>query len=62
MGVFNFYKEFLFLLRKKFPDEARKAAKGERDEKIYGTATKKQIKELEKEGIDVFKVPEIKDN
>ena len=47
---------------KKFPDEARKAAKGERDEKIYGTATKKQIKELEKEGIDIFKVPEIKDN
>ena len=47
---------------KKFPDEARKAAQGERDEKIYGTATKKQIKELEKEGIDIFKVPEIKDN
>ena len=47
---------------KQFPQEARKAAKGERDEKIYGTATKKQIKELEKEGIDIFKVPEIKDN
>ena len=47
---------------KQFAQEARKAAKGERDEKIYGTATKKQIKELEKEGIDIFKVPEIKDN
>ena len=55
-------KDELVDVGKKFPDEARKAAKGERDEKIYGTATKKQIKELEKEGIDVFKVPEIKDN
>jgi hypothetical protein len=54
-------KEFVDV-GKKFPQEARKAAKGERDEKIYGTATKKQLKELEKEGIDVFKVPEIKDN
>ena len=47
---------------KKFPEEARKAYKGERDEKIYGTATKKQIKELESEGIDIFPVPEVKDN
>lgn len=54
-------KEFVDV-GKKFPQEARKAAKGERDEKIYGTATKKQLKELEKEGIDVFQVPEIKDN
>ena len=47
---------------KKFPQEARKAAKGQRDEKIYGTATKKEIKQLEKEGIDIFPIPEIKDN
>ena len=47
---------------KKFPEEARKASKGKRDEKIYGTATKKQIKELESEGIDIFPVPELKDN
>ena len=47
---------------KKFAQEARKASKGERDEKIYGTATKKEIKQLEKEGIDIFPVPEIKDN
>lgn len=46
----------------KFPEEARKAFKGERDEKIYGTATKKELKELDKEGIDIFPVPEIKDN
>tara|TARA_B100000214_G_scaffold305357_1_gene236281 strand:+ start:543 stop:962 length:420 start_codon:yes stop_codon:yes gene_type:complete len=55
-------KEEFVDVGKKFPDEARKAAKGQRDEKIYGTATKKQVKELQKEGIDVFKVPEIKDN
>ena len=47
---------------KKFAQEARKASKGERDEKIYGTATKKEIKQLEKERIDIFPVPEIKDN
>ena len=47
---------------KKFAQEARKASKGERDEKIYGIATKKEIKQLEKEGIDIFPVPEIKDN
>lgn len=47
---------------KQFPEEARKASRGERDEKIYGTATKKELKELEKEGIDIFRVPEIKDN
>ena len=47
---------------KKFAGEARKASKGERDDKIYGTATKKEIKELQKDGIDIFPVPEIKDN
>tara|TARA_Y100000114_G_C11757052_1_gene327445 strand:+ start:2185 stop:2610 length:426 start_codon:yes stop_codon:yes gene_type:complete len=47
---------------KQFAQEARKASRGERDEKIYGTATKKEIKQLEKEGIDIFPVPEIKDN
>ena len=46
----------------KFPEEARKASRGERDEKIYGTATKKELKDLNKEGIDIFPVPEIKDN
>jgi hypothetical protein len=47
---------------KQFPEEARKAVKGKRDEKFYGTATKKELKELKNEGIDIFKVPEIKDN
>ena len=47
---------------KKFAEEARKASRGERDEKIYGTATKKEVKQLQKDGIDIFPVPEIKDN
>ena len=47
---------------KKFAQEARKASRGERDEKIYGTATKKEVKQLQKDGIDIFPVPEIKDN
>ena len=47
---------------KNFAQEARKASRGERDEKIYGSATKKEVKQLQKDGIDIFPVPEIKDN
>lgn len=46
----------------RFYDEAIKAHVGERDEKIYGTPTKDQINDLLEEGIDLFHVPEIKDN
>ena len=47
---------------KEFPKEARKAIKGKRNEEFYGTATKKEANELVKEGIDLFHVPEVKDN
>ena len=47
---------------KNFPKEARKAVKGKRIEEFYGTATKKETNELVKEGIDLFHVPEVKDN
>jgi len=47
---------------KNFPTEARKAVKGKRNEEFYGTATKKETNELVKEGIDLFHVPEVKDN
>ena len=47
---------------KNFPKEARKAVKGKRNEEFYGTATKKEADELIKDGIDLFHVPEIKDN
>jgi hypothetical protein len=47
---------------KNFPREARKAQGGKRNEEFYGTATKKEAKELLNEGIDLFNVPEVKDN
>jgi len=47
---------------KNFPREARKASVGERDENFYGSATKKEANELISEGIDLFHVPDIKDN
>ena len=47
---------------KDFPREARKAQVGDRNEGFYGTATKKEANELINDGIDLFHVPEIKDN
>ena len=47
---------------KNFPKEARKAVKGKRNEEFYGTATEKEAKELLNDGIDLFNVPEVKDN
>ena len=47
---------------KNFPREARKASVGERNEEFYGTATKKEANELLDDGIDLFHVPEVKDN
>ena len=61
-GIEDTVKKTFTNVGNRFPAEARKASRGERDERIYGTATKKQIKELKKEGIDIFPVPEIKDN
>jgi|TARA_S200000501_G_scaffold74990_1_gene66820 hypothetical protein len=47
---------------KNFAKEARKAHKGKRNQEFYGTASKKEAKKLLDEGIDLFHVPEIKDN
>jgi hypothetical protein len=47
---------------KNFPREARKAQVGERDEEFYGTATKKEAKELLDEGVDLFHIPKVRDN
>jgi hypothetical protein len=46
----------------RFANECRKAEAGERDDHIYGTATDKEIKDLQKEGIGVIGVPDVKDN
>ena len=47
---------------KNFAKEARKAQKGKRDQKFYGTPTNKETDKLLEEGIDLFAVPDYKDN
>jgi len=47
---------------KNFAKEARKAAKGKRDQKFYGKTTKEEANQLLDEGIDLFAVPDYKDN
>jgi len=47
---------------KDFAKEARKAHRGERNEEFYGSATNNEAEELLEEGIDLFHVPDIKDN
>lgn len=45
-----------------FVKEYRKHEKGDRDDKFYGTPNRKEIKELLDEGINLYHVPEIKDD
>ena len=47
---------------KNFAREARKAHKGKRDQKFYGNPTKEETNKLLDEGIDLFAVPDYKDN
>ena len=47
---------------KNFAKEARNAAKGKRNQKFYGTTTKEEANKLLDEGIDLFAVPDYKDN
>ena len=47
---------------KNFAKEARKAHKGKRDKKFYVTASKEEANKLLDEGIDLFAVPDYKDN
>ena len=46
----------------KFYNEAIKASEGNRDDKFYGTPTKEEVNDLLDDGIDLFHVPDIKDN
>lgn len=46
----------------KFVKEYRKHEKGERDDKFYGTPSKEEVKELLEEGIDLFHLPNVKDD
>jgi len=47
---------------KKFYKEAKKAAKGQRNDKFYGTPSDKEVNKMLEEGIDLFHVPKVKDN
>ena len=47
---------------KNFAKEARKAHKGKRDQKFYGKPSKEETNKLLDEGIDLFAVPDYKDN
>ena len=47
---------------KNFAREARQAHKGKRDQKFYGNPTKEETNQLLDEGIDLFAVPDYKDN
>ncbi len=47
---------------KNFAKEARKAHEGKRNQKFYGTTTKEEANKLLDEGIDLFAVPDYKDN
>ena len=47
---------------KNFAKEARKAHKGKRDQKFYGRPSKEETNKLLDEGIDLFAVPDYKDN
>ena len=45
-----------------FYKEAVKASDGERDDKFYGTPSQEEVNELLDKGVDLFHVPNIKDN
>ena len=47
---------------KKFYKEAKKAVKGERNQKFYGTPSDEEVNKLLDEGVDLFHVPKVKDN
>ena len=46
----------------RFVKEYRKHEKGERDDKFYGVPSKEEVKELVEEGVDLFHLPNVKDD
>jgi len=46
----------------RFVKEYRKHEKGERDDKFYGVPSKEEEKELVEEGVDLFHLPNVKDD
>ena len=46
----------------RFVKEYRKHENGERDDKFYGVPSKEEVKELVEEGVDLFHLPNVKDD
>jgi hypothetical protein len=46
----------------RFVEEVRKYEQGDRNDKFYGTPTKQQTQQLMDEGVDLFVIPDVKDD
>jgi len=46
----------------RFVEEVKKCEQGERNDKFYGTPTKQQATQLIEEGVELFVVPDVKDD
>jgi len=46
----------------RFVEEVKKYELGDRDDKFYGTPSKKEARKLMDEGVDLFVVPDVKDD
>lgn len=46
----------------RFVEEVKKCEQGKRDDLFYGTPTKQESKQLIEEGVDLFVVPDVKDD
>lgn len=46
----------------RFVEEVKKCEQGKRDDLFYGTPTKQQATQLIEEGVDLFVVPDVKDD
>lgn len=46
----------------RFVDEVKKYEDGERDDRFYGTPTEEEARKLMDEGVDLFVVPDVKDD
>jgi hypothetical protein len=46
----------------RFVEEVKKFEEGERDDRFYGTPTQEEARKLMEEGVDLFVVPDVKDD
>jgi len=46
----------------KFVKEVGRAEKGDRDDRFYGTPTEKEVDQLLEQGVDLFHIPDVKED